>query len=886
MQRSLKVLAPSHKSIPNSEPQTPSQPEHQVISGYRDGELCQYVARFTHVESLGSGGWFQAKCPLPGCEDEGTGFAFFDDGSEQASFQCFECERSGGLEDFKAFKEAVGVISIFSPNLQKEFGENRPNLPLKTVEEVLQEAGESADWLVKNILARGALTDFSGLAKRGGKTTFWCHAIAAGARGEDHAGFATKPTKYLYLTEQGNNFAEALRDAGLEELTDYIKVIQFKDVTGVQWDELMEAAGEDAQALGFDAILVDTFAVFARLKASEENDAGVIGDRMRVLRLIAQTYDNGVALIRHSGKDGTPRGSSAFEAEADICITLSRPEGRHAPSVRRIAGIGRYGMWERNIQLHEGRYISLGSDDRVEFRRAVRFAKAILPESPENGMTKREMLDRRQGEDEAIAARTLDRAVAWLVEQGEIGEKQLMNKAGKPKVYWLAYKPPGDSGENENILVLARVLLTLKSWARMNPRAKPKGQTHAYPRRRGCESDRSEFQIPPLLQKLPVSELITEGKPTIFREAVDVELLVVHELGGAPLPDVRLQVAQVFRREDEVPNSVVGGFVLVRFHGRRWERSVAAVCTHLPGGHFSVVEWPYCRMGNLPDAWKSYERGPRHDRPSAWNRPGTPVHTAPLRWPQPQGYPVPPRRVPENRGGGMNTAPVPIVGVSLGHRHERTAISVTERAFVSTGERFNHVSYDERGWERHQTREHLSTQYAVRHLERHGPPSRYSSVAGRVPEILRELGRESILVVDITATGRPAYSLILGELSHALEGTSLRFKHCPITVSGVAGGVSTSPDVGQIVPRRDLISATQILFDEGQLKKAEGLSLAATLRDELLAFKPKADKPDDLEGWRERPHDDLVLAVAVSLWAAERFLRKRDSVPVGVVGAS
>jgi hypothetical protein len=213
----------------------------------------------------------------------------------------------------------------------------------------------------------------------------------------------------------------------------------------------MKAAGEDAYTLGFDAILVDTFAVFARLNASEENDAGVIGDRMRVLRLIAQTYDIGVALIRHSGKNGTPRGSSAFEAEADICITLSRPEGRHAPTVRRIAGIGRYGMWERNIQLHEGRYISLGDDDKVEFMRAVRYAKAILPGSPGSGMTKREMLDKRQGEDQDIAARTLDRAVAWLVEQGDVGEEQLMKKQGKPKVYWLAYKPPGDSGENQNI---------------------------------------------------------------------------------------------------------------------------------------------------------------------------------------------------------------------------------------------------------------------------------------------------------------------------------------------------------------------------------------------------------------------------------------------------
>jgi hypothetical protein len=232
----------------------------------------------------------------------------------------------------------------------------------------------------------------------------------------------------------------------------------------------------------------------------------------------------------------------------------------------------------------------------------------------------------------------------------------------------------------------------------------------------------------------------------------------------------------------------------------------------------------------------------------------------------------------------VSIAPTPIVGVSLGHRLERTAISVTERAYVRTGERFNHVTHDERGWERYQTREHLATEYRVRHLERHVPPSRYARVAGRVPEILREIGRDSILVVDITATGRPAYSLILSELSHALEGTGLRFKHCPITVSGIAGGVSKSPDAGQIVPRRDLIIATQIQFDEGQLKIAEGLSLAGTLRDELLVFKPKADKPDDLEGWREGKDDDLVLAVATSVWVAERFMRKKDSVRVGGLG--
>jgi len=308
-------------------------------------------------------------------------------------------------------------------------------LPVRTVEEVISEAGEKVAWVIENLLARGAVTEFSGLAKKGGKTTFWCHAIAAGARGEDHAGFATEPAKYLYLTEQGNNFAEALRRSGLEEHPDRIRIVQFKDVSAVGWERLIQSAGAEAKRRNLDALIVDTFTVFARLKGSEENESGVIAERMRVLNLVAQRYNIGVVLIRHAGKDGTPRGSSAFEGVADICVTIARPEGRHALTVRKIAGVGRYGEWERNIELTEGGYISLGTDDKLEFRKAVRFAKAVLPASPQSGMKKQEMLDKREGDDKNITARTLDRALAWLVEQGDVGEKQLMNQRGRPKVY-------------------------------------------------------------------------------------------------------------------------------------------------------------------------------------------------------------------------------------------------------------------------------------------------------------------------------------------------------------------------------------------------------------------------------------------------------------------
>jgi hypothetical protein len=350
--------------------------------------------------------------------------------------------------------------SIYSHHIQREFGENKSEgekpLPIKTVEEVISEAGEEVPWIVENLVARGALTDVSGLAKDSGKTTFWCHAIAAGARGEQHAGFDTVAAKYLYLTEQGNNFALALRDSELTEHADHIRIVQFKDVTSVEWNRLMRKAAADAKRLGMDVLVVDTFSVFARLKGSEENDAGPVADRMRVLRQVAQKYNIGVVLIRHAGKDGTPRGSSAFEAEADICVTLGKPEGRHAPTVRRITGKGRYGVWERNVQLHEGRYVSLGSDDKIEFNKAVRFIKATLPESEENAIRKTALLESRVGADAEISASTIDRALKWLVGKHAVGEKQLANERGKPKAYWLkeegiySHQTPSANGENKS----------------------------------------------------------------------------------------------------------------------------------------------------------------------------------------------------------------------------------------------------------------------------------------------------------------------------------------------------------------------------------------------------------------------------------------------------
>jgi hypothetical protein len=70
-------------------------------------------------------------------------------------------------------------------------------------------------------------------------------------------------------------------------------------------------------------------------------------------------------------------------------------------------------------------------------------------------------------------------------------------------------------------------------------------------------------------------------------------------------------------------------------------------------------------------------------------------------------------------------------------------------------------------------------------------------------------------------------------------------------------------------------------MQNGQLKIAQDMPLAETLRNELLNFKVKINistAHDSYEAWREGDHDDLVLSVALACWAGERFPKRGATV--------
>src|SRR5262249_19043086 len=69
------------------------------------------------------------------------------------------------------------------------------------------------------------------------------------------------------------------------------------------------------------------------------------------------------------------------------------------------------------------------------------------------------------------------------------------------------------------------------------------------------------------------------------------------------------------------------------------------------------------------------------------------------------------------------------------------------------------------------------------------------------------------------------------------------------------------------VPKKELVSTLQVLL-QGRRLKVAAVPERDVLLKELLNFKVKVTvgAAETFEAWRERDHDDLVLAVALACW--------------------
>lgn len=150
----------------------------------------------------------------------------------------------------------------------------------------------------------------------------------------------------------------------------------------------------------------------------------------------------------------------------------------------------------------------------------------------------------------------------------------------------------------------------------------------------------------------------------------------------------------------------------------------------------------------------------------------------------------------------------------------------------------------------------------VRHLQRFALGTVYPAIVDEVAGLVHRLPHWPDLAVDTTGVGRPVVDLL----------TARGLRLYAVTITG--GDTATHDGMNWRIPKRDLVGAVAVALQTKRLKIAAGLPDAAILTRELLNFKvtinPKTAH-DSYSSWRESDHDDLVLAVALAVWSAERF---------------
>jgi hypothetical protein len=194
------------------------------------------------------------------------------------------------------------------------------------------------------------------------------------------------------------------------------------------------------------------------------------------------------------------------------------------------------------------------------------------------------------------------------------------------------------------------------------------------------------------------------------------------------------------------------------------------------------------------------------------------------------------------------------VGLDLGQTHQFSALAVLERRVASHG----------------RTIADFRPPYSLRHLHRFPPGTPYPQIAGTLRDLLQTHEVScAVAVVDVTGVGRAVKELFYDELYDRVFCTFM-----PLTVVGSGPSGTGGGTCGVVVPKLELVGTMQVLLQTQRLKIADSLPEAPVLVREPEAFRAVAPvlRGEAVEQWRERDHDDLVLAVAVAAWVGEQNL--------------
>ncbi len=191
-----------------------------------------------------------------------------------------------------------------------------------------------------------------------------------------------------------------------------------------------------------------------------------------------------------------------------------------------------------------------------------------------------------------------------------------------------------------------------------------------------------------------------------------------------------------------------------------------------------------------------------------------------------------------------------IIGLDLGQKQDYSALSILE--YAETGEPVRDlVTYE---WKRNRV-------IRLIHMERISLGTSYPGVVERIRKLLQMPSlKDCTLVVDATGVGVPVVDL--------LRAARLSCRILPVTITGGTG--ESTNGSGHSVPKRDLITGLQVLFECGKFEMPESMPATEHLVQELAGMRAK---PSRSGNWRyEGAPDDLALSLALTWWwARKRF---------------
>ncbi len=198
-----------------------------------------------------------------------------------------------------------------------------------------------------------------------------------------------------------------------------------------------------------------------------------------------------------------------------------------------------------------------------------------------------------------------------------------------------------------------------------------------------------------------------------------------------------------------------------------------------------------------------------------------------------------------------------LLGVDLGQQSDPTAIVLTEheRSVI------NPNIADTPEWERRPKK--IRNTYTTRMIERHPLGTPYTEVVERVKTIMNipKIVGETQLIVDATGVGLPVIDMM------RQAGLS------PVGIWITPGESVSRVDYGYKVPKRDIATALQIVYQSRRIGIVKSLELTPVLVNELQNFRVKIKEStghDQYEAWRSGQHDDIVLAQGILIWYAEK----------------